>query len=94
MKKAQGSVLVIILLIVLLGLGLFGLYYLLLGKGQEPFSLPGTAPSPTVLQLKEGTPPPTVTPSPEIDPLTEIQNLNVVPDDSDLEDLNTDLQGL
>lgn len=94
MKKAQGNILVIILLIVLLGVGLFGAYYLLSGQGQTPFSFLGAAPSPTIVQLKEGTPAPTVAPTPEIDPLTEIQNLNVVPDDSDLKDLNQDLQGL
>lgn len=93
MKKASGNVLVTILIIVLLGFGLFGAYYFLYGRNATAPTLPGPAPA-NVVQIKEGTPVPTVTPTPEADPLTEIQNLNVSPDDSDLKDLNTDLQGL
>lgn len=95
MEKARGNILVIILIIVLLGLGLFGIYYLLWGRNAAVPTLPGMAPSPTVIQVKgSGEATPTVTPAPEVDPLTEIQNLDVAPDDSDLKDLNQDLQGL
>lgn len=95
MKKEAGNVLIIILVIVLLGLGLFGAYYFLWGRGKAVVTLPGAAPSPTIVQIKEGSgAAPTVTPAPEVDPLTEIQNLNVAPDDSDLKNLNQDLQGL
>lgn len=94
MKKSANNTFVVFLLIILLGLSGFGFYYLLWGRTQTPFFPPSIATN--VIQVKEEKPSaaPTVTPTPQIDPLVEIQNLNVAPDDADLKELDSDLQNL